>query len=125
MLVKVLIAKCARLVGAESSKDHRLLLSMMLASLSGFLMFPTWNASNIDAEIHGLLFAMLGQFLTLARWIFTDNVLPSFESPASDRFSAAIVLAANIAVAAATALLELTTVLDFPGEGSLIQSKNM
>lgn len=88
-------------------------------------MFPAWNASNIDAEIHGLLFAMLGQFLTLARWIFTDNVLPSFESPASDRFSAAIVLAANIAVAAATALLELTTVLDFPGEGSLIQSKNM
>ena len=84
-------------------------------------MFPTWNASNIDAEMHGLLFAMLGQFLTLARWIFTDNVLPSFDSPASDRFSAAIVLAANIAVAAATALLELTTVLDFPGEDSLIQ----
>jgi len=109
------------LVGAESRKDHRLLLSMMLASLSGFLMFPAWNASNIDAEIHGLLFAMLGQFLTLARWIFTDNVLPSFESPASDRFSAAIVLAANIAVAAATALLELTTVLDFPGYFALLE----
>lgn len=102
------------LVGNESRKDHRLLLSMMLASLSGFLIFPAWNASDSEAEIYGMAFAMLAQLLTMARWVFVNAVLPKVH-PASDRFAATIVLAANVAVVASTALLELTTVLDFRG----------
>ena len=105
----------SRLVGNESHKDHRLLLSMMLASLSGFLIFPAWNASDSEAEIYGMAFAMLAQLLTMARWVFVNAVLPKVH-PASDRFAATIVLAANVAVVASTALLELTTVLDFRGQ---------
>ena len=86
----------------------------MLASLSGFLIFPAWNASDSEAEIYGMAFAMLAQLLTVARWVFVHAVLPKVH-PASDRFAATIVLAANVAVVASTALLELTTVLDFRG----------
>jgi hypothetical protein len=88
---------------------------MMLASLSGFLIFPAWNASDSEAEIYGMAFAMLAQLLTMARWVFVNAVLPKVH-PASDRFAATIVLAANVAVVASTALLELTTVLDFRGQ---------
>jgi len=92
---------------------------MMLASLSGFLIFPAWNAwnagANSEAEIYGMAFAMLAQLLTMARWVFVNAVLPKVH-PASDRFAATIVLAANVAVVASTALLKLTTVLDFRGQ---------
>eukprot|EP00438_Fugacium_kawagutii_P001877 Skav216340 [mRNA] locus=scaffold3350:401609:408598:- [translate_table: standard] len=100
------------MVGSESRSDHRLFLAVMLNSLSGFLVFPSWNFS--DSEAYGMAFAVLAQLLTMARWFFVKAVLPKLY-PASDRFAAIIVLAANMAVVASTALLELTTVLDFPG----------
>lgn len=110
------------LAGQESRKDHRLLLSMMLACLSGFLMFPSWNASDLSAEIHGMLLAMISQLLAVARWLFTDQVLaPLDQTTPSDRFSAAIVLSANLAVCAASGLLELTTVFDLPGYWDLLE----
>ena len=93
---------------------------MTLSCLSGFLIFPAWNASDADAELYGIGFAMLAQLLTVARWIFVNAVLPKVH-PASDRLAATIVLAANVAVVASTALLELTTVLDFPGSLAVVR----
>lgn len=66
-----------------------------------------------------MAFAVLAQLLTMARWFFVKAVLPKLY-PASDRFAAIIVLAANMAVVASTALLELTTVLDFPGKDQML-----
>lgn len=43
---------------------------MMLACLSGFLMFPSWNASDLSAEIHGMLLAMFLRNLSRSGCIF-------------------------------------------------------
>lgn len=64
-------------------------------------------------ELQGLL-ALASQLLAALRWKLSDNVLPAFDAVPSDRCAAAVVLAANQAVACAMATLELS-MFDLPG----------
>ncbi|CAJ1407339.1 unnamed protein product, partial [Effrenium voratum] len=99
--------------GSETVHDRRLLLSVALASLSGFLLLP---ADGDDW--HGVLL-ISSQCLSVGRWVFLCHVLP-FEASPAELFGASAVLGANLSVAATSALLELTAVLDFPGFWHLI-----
>lgn len=95
-------------------KDQRLTSAMCLAASAGLLLLPgAWQKPKKEFDIAmGMGVASLFDAL---RWGLTNNVLAPSEYLPSERFSAGVVLSANMATTAALCLMELSIVFNLTG----------